>query len=187
MKLLKRYGSKMTEITVRAETPSDIQAIDVVNISAFQGEGEAQLVSELRNSTHYIPELSLVAEYKGRLVGHLMLSRVKILGIDNSPKVLTLAPMSVVPSQSSRGIGSVLLRAGIKKARQLGFEMIVEIGQTEYYKRHGFRPITEFGLRHSLNVSDEFITFFSLTEDHDIRNAELEFPPAFDNLFGIIT
>lgn len=175
----------MTEITVRAENPSDIQAIDVVNISAFQGEDEAQLVSELRNSSDFIPELSLVAEYKGRLVGHLMLSPIKFSGLPNPPEILTLAPMSVVPSQSSRGIGGALLRAGIDKAGQLGFKLIVEVGQTEYYKRHGFRPIEEFGLQHSLSISDEFITLYSLTEGRDMRNAKLIFPPAFVNMFGI--
>ncbi|VAW72677.1 hypothetical protein MNBD_GAMMA14-197, partial [hydrothermal vent metagenome] len=34
----------MQQIRVRAETPDDFSAIDVVNLSAFQGEAEAQLV-----------------------------------------------------------------------------------------------------------------------------------------------
>jgi len=38
----------MHAITVRPETVEDIRAIDVVHISAFGGEAEAQLVSALR-------------------------------------------------------------------------------------------------------------------------------------------
>jgi len=52
----------MHAITVRPETVEDIRAIDVVHISAFGGEAEAQLVSALRESATYNRELSLVAE-----------------------------------------------------------------------------------------------------------------------------
>ena len=38
----------MHSITVRPETAEDIRAIDVVHISAFGGEAEANLVSVLR-------------------------------------------------------------------------------------------------------------------------------------------
>ena len=47
----------------------------MVNLSAFEGEEEAQLVTELRDSDGFIPDLSLVAELNGRIVGHVVLSR----------------------------------------------------------------------------------------------------------------
>ena len=66
----------MHSITVRPETAEDIRAIDVVHISAFGGEAEANLVSVLRASATYNRELSLVAELGGRIVGHVLLTRV---------------------------------------------------------------------------------------------------------------
>jgi len=68
----------MHAITVRPETAEDIRAIDVVHISAFGGEAEAQLVSALRESATYNRELSLVAELGGRIVGHVLLTRVPL-------------------------------------------------------------------------------------------------------------
>ena len=56
------WGQGMQQIKVRAETPDDFRAIDVVNLSAFEGEAEAQLIGQLRKSPAFVPDLSLVAE-----------------------------------------------------------------------------------------------------------------------------
>ena len=90
----------MQGIQVRSECESDFKAIDVVNLSAFEGEGEAQLIAELRGMPGYSADLSLVAEFNGRIVGHLMLTPAKLVNTSGEQKVLILAPMSVVPSQS---------------------------------------------------------------------------------------
>lgn len=171
----------MTDIRVRAERPGDMQAIDVVNISAFAGEAEAQLVSDLRNTPGYIPELSLVAEYKNRLVGHVMLTRIKLLKENKSVDMLVLGPMSVVPSQAHRGIGRILLQHAIAKAEKMGFGAIAEVGQTEYYKRHGFRPLSEFGLTHNLNGEGD-ITVMELRQGMLSGGGNLIFPEPFKNV-----
>ncbi len=111
------WGRGMQPIKVRAEVADDYRAIDVVNLSAFEGEAEAQLVDELRNSDGFIPDLSLVAELNGRVVGHVVLSKVKLKLGQESSEILALGPMSVVPSQSHRGIGSELIEAAIARAR----------------------------------------------------------------------
>jgi putative acetyltransferase len=172
----------MTDIRVRAERPGDMQAIDVVNISAFEGDAEAQLVSDLRNTPGYIPELSLVAEYRHRLVGHVMLTRAKLLRNGNSLDVLVLGPMSVVPSQAHRGIGGILLREATTKAKQMNFGAIAEVGQTEYYLRHGFRPLSDFGLTHNLDSDDGAITVIELKDGLLSGGGQLTFPEAFRGL-----
>jgi putative acetyltransferase len=172
----------MTEIRVRAEKPGDMQAIDVVNISAFAGEAEAQLVSDLRNSPGYIPELSLVAEYKNRLVGHVMLTRIGLLRDNKSVDMLVLGPMSVVPSQAHRGIGGILLQRAISKAEKMGFGAIAEVGQAEYYLRHGFRPLADFGLSHNLQGDDGDITVMELRQGLLAGGGKLHFPEPFKDV-----
>ncbi|HEX2237296.1 MAG TPA: N-acetyltransferase [Gammaproteobacteria bacterium] len=169
----------MTDIRVRAERPSDMQAIDVVNISAFEGDAEAQLVSELRNSPGYIPELSLVAEYRNRLVGHVMLTRINLLRDSQSFDMLALGPMSVVPSQAQRGIGAILLQQAVAEAEKMGFGAIAEVGQTEYYKRHGFKPLTDFGLTHNLKGCDAATTVMELKPGWLAGGGKLVFPEPF--------
>lgn len=172
----------MSDIRVRAERPGDMQAIDVVNISAFEGDAEAQLVSSLRGTPGYIPELSLVAEYRNRLVGHVMLTRANLLRDNNSLDLLVLGPMSVVPSQAHRGIGGVLLGEATAKARQMGFGAIVEVGQTDYYLRHGFKPLSHFGLSHNLSGGDGAITVLELRPGWLSGGGQLLFPPPFQGV-----
>jgi len=169
----------MTDIRVRAERPGDMQAIDVVNISAFEGDAEAQLVSDLRNTPGYIPELSLVAEYKNRLVGHVMLTRISLLRDNKSLDMLVLGPMSVVPSQAHRWIGGILLKHAIAKAENMGFGAVAEVGQTEYYRRHGFRSLSEFGLSHNLRGGEGAITIMELRQGWLAGGGKLAFPEPF--------
>jgi len=60
--------------TIREERPEDIEAIRAVNQKAFGQLQESQLVDALR--TNGGVSLSLVATLKGRVVGHILYSRV---------------------------------------------------------------------------------------------------------------
>jgi len=174
----------MADITVRAEKPSDIQAIEVINISAFEGEAEAQLVTDIRNSPAYVPELSMVAEYKGRLVGYIMLSTTTLKGNGTSLDILILAPMSVVPSQCHRGIGGALLHSAIQKSRELGFKVVVEVGQPDYYRRHGFKPLANYPIQHNVDVNDELITLLELEDGALSQGGTIVFPPMFKGVYS---
>ena len=68
----------MQEVKVRQEKQGDADAIAVVNRSAFGGDEEAQLVTALRGSNSFIPELSLVAVVGERIAGHILLFRAQL-------------------------------------------------------------------------------------------------------------
>ncbi len=69
---------------IRRETPEEYgQIYDLVKI-AFQtakvSDGKEQdFVNQLRASGSYVPELALVAEENGKLIGHIMLSKAFIV------------------------------------------------------------------------------------------------------------
>lgn len=173
----------MQPIRVRAETPDDFSAIDVVNLSAFQGEAEAQLVSELRKSPVFIPDLSLVAELNGRIVGHVVLTRVKLVSDQGESEILALGPMSVVPSQSHRGIGSELIDAAVARAKPLCYNAIVVAGHPDYYLRFGFRPAAEWNVVCNLPIPDDALTAMELVEGALCNCGEIEYPDLFKALF----
>ncbi|HEY9197760.1 MAG TPA: N-acetyltransferase, partial [Gammaproteobacteria bacterium] len=152
----------MQEVIVRAEAPEDVRAIDVVNLSAFQGEEEARLVTAIRASAEFIPDLSLVAELNGRIVGHLLLSKVQLQRAGDSRPILALGPMSVVPSQSHRGIGSALIQAAIGRARDMRYTAIVVAGQPEYYERFDFKPALNWTLSSNLRLPADALTAMEL-------------------------
>ncbi|GMQ89007.1 MAG: N-acetyltransferase [Gammaproteobacteria bacterium] len=173
----------MHPIKVRAETADDFRAIDVVNLSAFEGEAEAQLVSELRKSSGFIPDLSLVAELNGRIVGHVVLSRVQLHSSSGDTEVLALGPMSVVPSQSHRGIGSELIVAAVARAKPLCYSAIVVAGHPDYYLRFGFKPAKAWGVSANLSIPDDALTAMELVEGTLSGGGEIEYPGLFKALF----
>ena len=173
----------MQPIKVRAEVADDYRAIDVVNLSAFEGEAEAQLVDELRKSDGFIPDLSLFAELNGRVVGHVVLSRVKLKTSQGNSEILALGPMSVVPSQSHRGIGSELIEAAIARAKPLCYAAIVVAGYPEYYQRFGFKPAKDWGVRCNLSIPDDALTAMELKDGVLSGGGEVEYPEMFKALF----
>ncbi len=173
----------MQEIIVRAETPEDIRAIDVVNLSAFEGESEAQLVGEVRASSCFVPDLSLVAELNGRIVGHVLLSKMSLQRSQGSVEILALGPMSVVPSQSHRGIGSELIQAAIARAKPLGYGAIVVAGHPEYYERLGFAPATQWQVSCNLNLPDDALTAMELKPGTLAEGGKVDYPAIFSKLY----
>ncbi|MCG6899894.1 MAG: N-acetyltransferase [Gammaproteobacteria bacterium] len=173
----------MHAITVRPETAEDIRAIDVVHISAFGGEAEAQLVSALRESATYNRELSLVAELNGRIVGHVLLTRVPLRKHGSEKQVLALGPMSVVPSQSHRGIGSELINASIKLAKEKGYGAIVVLGHPEYYKRFGFVQARDLQVSCNLPAPEDALTVMEIVDANLAGGGHVEYPEPFVALY----
>jgi putative acetyltransferase len=173
----------MQEVIVRAEVPEDVRAIDVVNLSAFQGEAEARLVSAIRGSAEFIPDLSLVAELNGRIVGHLLLSKVKLQHGNDGKTVLALGPMSVVPSQSHRGIGSALIQAAIGRAKDMRYVAIIVAGQPDYYGRFEFQPASIWGLTSNLRLPADALTAMELVAGALKNGGQVIYPAPFAEIF----
>jgi putative acetyltransferase len=175
----------MHEIIVRAEVPEDVRAIDVVNLSAFECEDEARLVSAIRASKDFVPDLSLVAELNGRIVGHVLLSKVQLEkgGGSETFTILALGPMSVVPSQSHRGIGSSLIQAAVRRARDMRYPAIVVAGHPDYYQRFDFLSASHWGLSTNLPLPDDAVTAMELTDGVLNGGGYVRYPDVFAEIF----
>ncbi len=173
----------MHGITVRKEIVEDVKAIDVVHMSAFEGEQEVGLIDSLRNSSAFIPDLSLVAEFKQRIVGHILLSKVTLQNGANSTDILALAPMAVVPSQSHRGIGSELVTASVDVARKYDFGAIVVVGQPDFYQKFGFEAAKTWNLQCNLPVSNDMITAMELKPGCLGSEGHIIFPSHFERVY----
>lgn len=152
-------------VTIRAELTNDYIAITKVNNLAFGQSTEGILVEKLRKNPAFIPELSLVAEHKGNIVGHILLFPVKIKSQARDFPCLALAPMSVVPEYQNRGIGGKLIQAGLRKAGDLGYNSVIVLGHPEYYPRFGFRPASKWNIKTDYDVADEVFMAMELTTE----------------------
>lgn len=139
-------------MVIREEQPADARWIRVVNLAAFETSVEADLVDALRRQAS--PVVSLVAEDRGEIVGHIMFSRVSIAGHDEL-SLMGLAPMSVTPTHQRKGIGSALVRAGLERCRALGMGAVVVLGHPTYYPRFGFRSSAAFGITSEYDAPPE--------------------------------
>lgn len=101
-------------LDVRPETGADHDAIWHVHERAFAPSiGEAKLVEELRAAGDLVPELCLVAEEGGEVVGHIAYSRARL---ESGHEVPALAPMAVLPERQRGGIGLALVRESLDRA-----------------------------------------------------------------------
>ena len=91
----------------------------------------AGLVDALREAGDAV--MSLVAEDGGEIVGHILFSRLQA-----PEQCLGLAPVSVTPSRQNQGIGSKLVREGLARAKQDGWQGVFVVGEPDYYGRFGF-------------------------------------------------
>jgi len=124
------------DVRVRAEREADRERTFAVVEAAFGRRLEAELVDALRRDAH--PQLSLVAERDGEVVGHVFFSPARIEVPEPSPAVAQLAPVAVVPAHQRRGIGGALVREGLSRCRALGWSAVFLVGDPAYYARFGF-------------------------------------------------
>ena len=102
-------------LIVRQESEKDYRGITVCNELAFKQMGEGVMVEAIRKNPKFIPELSLVAEADAEIIGHILFFPIIIESNQNNFSSLSLAPMSVVPEYQNIGIGTRLVKNGLKK------------------------------------------------------------------------
>lgn len=132
-------------VVVRGETEADTAHVRRINREAFGRDAEADLVETLGRNGKSV--LSLVAEVEDRVVGHILFTRVAIEAPKGSLGGLGLAPVAVLPDLQRRGVGSMLIRAGLHRCRSEGHGAVLVLGHPSYYPRFGFVPAARFGLR----------------------------------------
>ncbi len=175
--------SMSNDVSIRLERSGDEAAIYEVNRLAFNGEGEPKLVDAIRASDGFIPDLSLVAEQDGQIVGHVLFSRAAIRTESRDIPVLVLAPIAVVPELQNQGIGSKLIQAGLERARELDEKIVLLVGHPWYYPRFGFKPARPLGIDYPTPIREEVFMVLELTPGalEGIRGT-VAFPPTFDEV-----
>ena len=121
----------MKQVLIRHEEPPDIPAIRKIVEEAFLRPAEARLVDRLRADGESVT--SALAVDSGRIVGHIMFSRMK------APfRALGLAPVAVTPSLQRNGIGSQLIQWGLAKAKANEWQGVFVLGDPKFYGSFGF-------------------------------------------------
>lgn len=169
---------KQNPLTIRQETEWDYLGIYDLTKAAFaeaeHADGDEQELPErLRKRPGYRPELSLVAEQDGQLVGHILFTEIPI----GDHRALLLGPVSVLPELQGQGIGGALITAGHRVAQELGFTACVLVGHADYYPRFGYVPSQGHGITFPCDAPAECMMVKFLSEAGKAVKGAAIFPP----------
>ncbi len=136
--------------TVRVVAGVDRRPTRELQQRAFGPDGEsvARLVDRLRGSAGHRPELDLLAERDGQLVGHVMVTDIDLeLEPGRRQKLGCLSPLGVDPGHQRGGVGRALVEAALQAASRAGESAVVLEGNPALYSRLGFERALPLGLR----------------------------------------
>lgn len=162
-------------ILIRSETPADHGAIALVTAAAFAAARhssgrETRIIEALRAAGQL--HVSLVAEDRGAIVGHVAISPVRIPGEPGA--WYGLGPLSVAPGLQRRGVGSRLTLDALASTRSGGAHGCVVLGDPAFYGRFGFRA--QEGL-HFPGAPPEY--FLAIVWSGRCPRGEVSYAPAF--------
>lgn len=138
---------------IRNETPADHAEVYELVKAAFAAAdfsdgSEPDYLDRVRRSDAFIPELSLVALEGERIIGQIVLYKMRIECDDETQTQLVLSPLSVHPDRFGEGVGAALIEAGCERAAELGYGAVFLCGDAGYYTRFGFVPTYRYGIYH---------------------------------------
>lgn len=161
---------KNQNIMIRRETPDEYAAVENLTREAFwnvyrPGCLEHYVLHVLRADPAFIPELDLVMEYNGQLIGHIMYMHAAI-ETDSGTRlpVCTFGPISIHPDFQRQGYGKRLLDFSMEKARALGIGALCIEGNIDFYGKSGFVLASSQGIRYHGAPDDEMLPYFLVKE-----------------------
>lgn len=123
--------------TIRPSSTQDSSALHALYDEAFPTEDLVLLVDTLLASPD--DTVSLVAAEGTQVIGHVVLTFGSVEDAADAGRVALLGPLCVRPARQRRGIGSMLIRAGLERMREAGVNRVLVLGDPAYYGRLGFR------------------------------------------------
>ncbi|MCG7337999.1 N-acetyltransferase [Staphylococcus sp. ACRSN] len=172
------YLSSLTE----NDYDTSLQAIKTAFEDVVESNhDEQELVVRLRESPEYNYELEVVAKNEnGDVVGHIMLSEIKIVNDTKSYTALALAPLSVVPEYRKKGLGKALIQAVEERVKALDYTTIIVLGDPNYYSRFGYEEAKAYDIISPFNVPSEyFMVKFLWDQLIDRPNGTVVYSDAF--------
>ncbi len=170
-------------VEIRYEKDTDIEKISYINNLAFGQTNEGMLVERLRLNPKFIKQLSLVAVKDDTVIGHILFFPIVIENGSKQHKSLALAPMSVLPEFQKKGVGSKLIKKGLKIAKGLKYKSVIVLGHKDYYPKFGFLPASNWGIKSPFNVPEDVFMAVELTEKglKDVSGV-VRYPKEFDEV-----
>lgn len=154
MQIDKKIGGLLMDkmIQIRNEEEKDYQRVEEITRKAFwnlyvPGCNEHYLVHMMRSHKDFLPELDLVIELDGQLIGNIMYTKTRLRDESGEEKnILTFGPVCILPEYQRKGYGKKLIEHSFEKAAALGHDVIVIFGNPNNYVCHGFKSCKKYNI-----------------------------------------
>lgn len=125
------------------EQPQDAALIEKLLETSFGPDRYSKTVYRFRDGVDPIKGLCLVARTdEGVFRGTLRFWPVRVRDADGRPlDVLLLGPLAVDGGLRKTGVGTLLMNAGLARAREMGWPAVLLVGDEPYYGRFGFQRV----------------------------------------------
>ncbi len=158
------------EIVIRREREVEYRDVENLVRESFwnvyrPGCLEHYVLHQLRNDPAFVPELDLVMEKGGKLIGQNMFMRAVIKSDDGRDiPIMTMGPICIAPEFKRQGYGKILLDFSVDRAAALGCGALCFEGNIDFYGKSGFTYAREFGIRYHDLPEDADASFFLCKE-----------------------
>ena len=157
-------------LNIRLENETEYREVENLVRESFwnvyrPGCLEHFVLHELRKDLDFVPELDLVLEKDGKIIGQNMFMRAVIQSDDDRKiPIMTMGPIGILPEFKRMGYGKYLLDYSLERAAELGCGALCFEGNIDFYGKSGFRPASEFGIRYHGLPEREDASFFLCRE-----------------------
>ena len=155
---------------IRQEQPSDYREVENLTREAFwniyrPGCTEHFVLHRFRDNPDFIPELDLVMEEDGCIIGHVMFSKAELVLDDGTKRPSwTFGPISIHPDYKRKGYGLKLLTHALEKAREMGIGFLCMEGNIDFYSQAGFGLASKLGIHYHAEPRDAEVPYFLAQE-----------------------
>ena len=141
-------------VVIRREREEDHFAVENLVRESFwnvyrPGCQEHFVLHRLREDPAFVPELDLVMERNGQIIGQNMFMRAHIEADDGRRvPIMTMGPICIANDLKRRGYGKRLLDYSLEQAAQLGCGALCFEGNILFYGKSGFTYARDFHIRY---------------------------------------
>ncbi len=157
-------------INIRLERKEEYRQVEALVRESFwnvyrPGCLEHFVLKNLRTDPDFVPELDLVMEKGGKVIGQNVFVKAKIRADDGRDvPILTMGPICIAPEWKRKGFGKLLLDESLERAEKLGYGAVCFEGNILFYGKSGFTYASDFGIRYHGLAEGEDASFFLCKE-----------------------
>lgn len=132
------------QFTIKPESAALGARVELLLDRVFGAERREKASYLYREGVAPLAPLSWVAlDRNKKLVGSIRYWPVQVG--DAAHPALLLGPLAITPQLAGKGIGRALTFKTLEIAAEMGHDLVLLVGDYDYYKRFGFVPATPYG------------------------------------------